>query len=390
MNLDSISCIADLEQQAKKRLPKMFFEYIEQGSFKQSTLQKNKDDFNKYPLKQAAFVDTSKKTTNTSIFGEQYSLPFGFGPTGLMGLFWPDAEMHALKICQENDIPFCLSTMSICSLDDVAKVAKKPFWFQLYLFKDKKLLKKLMQRAKDVGVSTLFVNADLPTTGIRYCDIRNGMTVPPRLTVKSIFNIAQHQSWVWRYLFSKRKSFGNLAGLLDDATDIKAITRYMNAQYDSSVTWDDIQYLRDQWSGNLVIKGVSTVEAIQNAEMIGANGVVVSNHGGRQLDGVVSSIQALDSITREQKETKLTIMFDGGIRYGQDVFRSLALGANSVLLGRALLYGMAAYGPKGLSKAIEIMKNELDSVMTLTGTNSIKSMSRSTLNEHFIAALKVC
>lgn len=375
MSLSQVASIDDMKKMAKKNLPKMFYQYIADGSFSQTTLNKNYNDFKKYIFRQAAFVDTSQKKYNVKVLGEDYALPFGFGPTGLMGMFWPEAEIHALKVCQQKNIPFCLSTMSICSVTDVAQVAERPFWYQLYLLKNKDLVNKLIKQANEAEVSTLFINADLPITGVRYCDIHNGMTVPPRITLKNLINITYHQRWAWKYLFSKHKTFGNLAGLLDNAHDLEAITKYMNTQYDQSATWDDIKKIRDSWPGKLVIKGIMDLECVKNAEKIGADGVVISNHGGRQLDCVSSSVDALDFIAKKFEKKNFEIFFDGGLKYGQDIARAFALGANFTLLGRSLLCGMAAYGPKGLAKAIDLLAAELEIVMTLIGASSIAEIN---------------
>ena len=317
-----------------------------------------------------SLVDVSRRDLSTTIIGEPAALPLALAPIGLAGMQHGDGEILACRAAHAAGIPFCLSTMSICSIEDVAGAVDQPFWFQLYVMKDRGFVRALIERAAAARCSALVLTIDLQVLGQRHADIRNGMTVPPEIRIRNLIDIASKPAWAWRVLRGKRKTFGNLAGHVQGMDGVTVLSRWIADQFDPALSWKDIDWIRSLWPGKLIIKGVLDVEDARLAAKSGAVALVVSNHGGRQLDGAPSSISALPRIV-DAVGADIEVMFDGGIRSGQDVLRALALGARSCLIGRAFLYGLGAGGQAGVARAIEIIGKELDVSMALTGTRTV-------------------
>jgi L-lactate dehydrogenase (cytochrome) len=373
-----MTCIEDLRQVARRRVPRAFFDYAEAGSYSQQTLRDNRADLERLLLRQRVLVDVSQRDLTTTIVGEKAALPFGLAPIGLCGMQHGDGEILACRAAQAAGIPFTLSTMSICSIEDVAQATGKPFWFQLYVMRDRGFVKALIERAAAAGCSALVLTVDLQVLGQRHCDIRNGMTVPPEIRFANLVDIAAKPAWVLSILKGKRKTFGNLAGHVRGMENVNSLTQWIAGQFDPALSWKDVDWIRSLWPGKLIIKGILDVEDAETAAGTGANALVVSNHGGRQLDGAPSTIAVLPKIV-EAVGTRIEVMFDGGIRSGQDVLRALALGARSCLVGRSYVYGLGAYGEAGVAKAIELLGKELDVSMALCGVRSVRDIGRQLL-----------
>jgi L-lactate dehydrogenase (cytochrome) len=380
-----MTCIDDMRLLARRRVPKMFFEYADRGSYAEETLRINRTDLARVKLRQRVLVDVARRDLATTIVGEPASLPLALAPVGLCGMQWGDGEILACRAAQAAGIPFCLSTMSICAIEDVAAAVERPFWFQLYVMKDRGFVRELIERAIAAKCSALVLTVDLQVLGQRHCDLRNGMTVPPQIKIGNMVDIATKPGWAVSVLRGKRKTFGNLAGHVRGMEDVRSLAQWISGQFDPSLSWQDVEWIRGLWPGKLVLKGLLDVEDAKRAAKTGAAALVVSNHGGRQLDGAVSSISALPRIV-DAVGSEVEIMFDGGIRSGQDVMRALALGARSCMIGRAYLYGLGAGAQAGVTRAIEILRNELDVTMALTGTSSIKDIGRQVLSEASIGA----
>jgi L-lactate dehydrogenase (cytochrome) len=373
-----ITCIEDLRQLHMRRVPKAFFDYADRGSYSESTLRANRDDLQQIKLRQRILVDVSHRDLSTSILGEPAALPLILAPVGLLGMQHGDGEIHACRAAQAAGIPFTQSTMSICSIEDIAAAVDKPFWFQLYVMKDRGFIKSLIERAIAAKCSALVLTVDLQVIGQRHQDIKNGMTVPPEWSLSKLFDFATKPAWVSGMLRGKRRTFGNLVGHLKGTDDITALSSWINSQFDTSLNWKDIEWIRSIWPGKLVLKGILDVEDAEAAAKSGAEALVVSNHGGRQLDGAPSSIEVLPEIV-DAVGSKMEILFDGGIRSGQDVMRALALGAKSCMIGRAYAYGLGAAGEAGVAKAIETIRKELDTTMGLCGINTIAEIDDNVL-----------
>jgi L-lactate dehydrogenase (cytochrome) len=372
-----MTCIEDLRQLARRKVPRAFFDYCESGSYAEETLRANRADLQRLKFRQRALVDVSQRDPSTTILGEPASLPLALAPTGLAGMQHGDGEILACRAAQAAGIPFCLSTMSICSIEDVAAAVNKPFWFQLYVMKDRGFVRALIERAAAAKCSALMLTIDLQVLGQRHADIRNGMTVPPEIRIRNLLDIASKPAWAWSVLWGKRRTFGNLAEV-KGTENITTLTQWIAGQFDPALNWKDVEWIKSLWPGKLIIKGVLDVEDARLAAKTGAAALVVSNHGGRQLDGAPSSISALPKIV-DAVGSDVEVMFDGGIRSGQDVLRALALGARSCLIGRAFLYGLGAGGEAGVARAIEIIRSELDVTMALTGTRNIGEIGRQVL-----------
>jgi L-lactate dehydrogenase (cytochrome) len=373
--MPTMTCIEDLRQVARRRVPKMFFDYADRGSYAEETLRVNRTDLERIKLRQRVLVDVSQRDLTTTIVGKAASLPLALAPIGLCGMQWGDGEILACRAAQAVRIPFCLSTMSICSIEDVAAAVDEPFWFQLYVMKDRGFVRALVERAIAAKCSALVLTIDLQVLGQRHSDVRNGMTVPPELRIRNVIDIATKPGWALSVLRGKRKTFGNLAGHVRGMENVNSLAQWIAGQFDPALSWKDVEWIRNLWPGKLIIKGLLDVDDARIAAKAGAAALVVSNHGGRQLDGAPSSISALPKIA-DAVGSEIEIMFDGGIRSGQDVMRALALGARSCLIGRAFLYGLGAGGQAGVTRSIEIIRNELDVTMALTGTRSIKEIDR--------------
>jgi L-lactate dehydrogenase (cytochrome) len=376
--MTTITCIEDLRQIARRKVPRAFFDYADRGSYAEETLRANREDLLRLKLRQRVLVDVSQRDLSTTIIGEPASLPLSLGPIGLCGMQHGDGEILSARAAQVAGIPFALSTMSICSIEDVAAAVGKPFWFQLYMMKDRGFMRALVERAIAAKCSALVLTVDLQVMGQRHADVKNGMTVPPEIRIKNIIDIATKPAWALGVLRGKRKVFGNIAGHVRGMENVNSLSRWIAGQFDPSLSWKDVDWIRSLWPGKLILKGVLDVEDAKLAAKSGASALVVSNHGGRQLDGAPSSISALPKIA-DAVGSEIELMFDGGIRSGQDVLRALALGARSCMLGRAYIYGLGAGGEAGVAKAIDIIRQELDVTMALTGKRSVADIDRSVL-----------
>jgi L-lactate dehydrogenase (cytochrome) len=371
----SITCIEDLRQLAHRKVPKAFIDYVENGSYAEQTLRANRTDLERIALRQRILRNVANRSTKTTILGEPVALPLALAPIGLCGMQHGDGEILACRAAQDAGIPFTLSTMSICSIEEVAEAAAKPFWFQLYVMKDRGYIRALIERAAAAKCSALMLTVDLQVIGQRHRDIKNGMTVPPQIRFKNILDIATKPRWALSIARGKRKTFGNIAGHYPGMTDVTVLSKWVAEQFDASLTWKDVEWIKSLWPGKLILKGILDVEDARNAVKSGAEALVVSNHGGRQLDGAPSSISVLPAIA-EAVGGDIEVMFDGGIRSGQDIARALALGARSCMSGRAYIYGLGAAGEAGVARAIEIMRNELDITMALIGVDRVADINR--------------
>jgi L-lactate dehydrogenase (cytochrome) len=365
-----ITCIEDLRLLHKRRVPKAFFDYADRGSYAEETLRANREDLQEIKLRQRILVDVSKRDMSTNILGEPSALPLILAPVGLLGMQHGDGEIHACRAAQAAGIPFTQSTMSICSIEDIAAAVDKPFWFQLYVMKDRGFIKALIERAISAKCSALVLTVDLQVIGQRHQDIKNGMTVPPEWSLSKLLDFASKPAWVAGVLRGKRRTFGNIAGHVRNTEDLNRLSEWTASQFDTTLSWKDVDWIRSIWPGKLVLKGILDVEDAEIAAKSGAQAVVVSNHGGRQLDGAPSSIEVLPEIA-DAVGSKIEVMFDGGIRSGQDVMRALALGAKSCMIGRAYTYGLGAAGEAGVAKAISLIAKELETTMGLCGVNTI-------------------
>jgi len=370
-----MTCIEDLRQAARRKVPRAFFDYAEGGSYADQTLRANRADLERIKLRQRILADVANRSTKTTILGEPVSLPLALAPIGLCGMQHGDGEILACRAAHAAGIPFTLSTMSICSIEDVAAAVDKPFWFQLYVMKDRGFVRSLIERAAAAQCSALVLTLDLQVLGQRRRDIKNGMTVPPELRIKNIVDIATKPAWALSVLRGKRKTFGNIAGHIPGMENVNSLSTWISGQFDPAMSWKDLEWIAGLWPRKLILKGIVDVEDARIAAKTGAAAIVVSNHGGRQLDGAPSSIAMLPPIV-EAVGSEIEIMFDGGIRSGQDVARALALGARSCMIGRAYVYGLGAGGQAGVTRAIEIIRNELDVTMALTGVSSIAEIDR--------------
>jgi L-lactate dehydrogenase (cytochrome) len=368
--MKNITCIDDLRNLARRRVPRAFFEYADSGSYNEETLRANRADLEAIKLRQRVLVDVSERTLATTIIGQKVSAPFVLAPIGLCGMQHGNGEILSALAANEAGIPFTLSTMSICSIEDVAEATRQPFWFQLYVIRDRDFSKDILSRAVAAKCSALVLTVDLQVLGQRHRDIKNGMTVPPEIRLKNIIDVATKPAWAWSILNGKRKTFGNLAGHVKGMDNVNSLAQWIGTQFDPALSWKDVEWIKKIWPGKLILKGILDADDAKTAVKLGADAIVVSNHGGRQLDGAASSISMLPKIA-EAVGSDTEVLFDGGIRTGADIMRALALGARACLIGRAYIYGLGAAGEAGVAKAIDILKKELDVAMALTGTNRI-------------------
>ena len=366
----TMTCIKDLRKAARRRVPRAFFDYADGGSYAEQTLNANCADLERIKLRQRILVDVSQRSTQTTMIGEPVSMPLALAPIGALGMQYGDGEVLACRAAQAAGIPFILSTMSICSVEQVAAAVDKPFWFQLYVMKDRGFARSLIERAAAAKCSALVLTVDLQILGQRHRDVKNGMTVPPEWTVSKILNIATKPAWLSSVVRARSRTFGNLAGYIAGKEDVNSLSVWIGSQFDTTLNWKDVEWIKSLWPGKLILKGILDVEDARIAAKTGANALVVSNHGGRQLDGAPSSISVLPPIV-DAVGSSIEVLFDGGIRSGQDIMRALALGAHGCLSGRAYVYGLGAGGQDGVARAIEIMRNELNVTMALTGFNSV-------------------
>ena len=373
-----ITQIEDLRRLAQKRVPRMFYDYADSGSWTESTYRANQSDFNDIKLRQRVAVDMTRRTTATTMVGQTVSMPVALAPTGLTGMQHADGEILAARAAREFGVPFTLSTMSICSIEDVAEHAGRGFWFQLYMMKDRAFMSRLIARAKVAQCGALVLTLDLQILGQRHKDIVNGLSAPPKLTLKNMINIATKPRWALGMLGTQRRQFGNIVGHVTGVDDMSSLSTWTAQQFDPSLNWDDVAWVKSQWDGKLIIKGILDVEDARLAAASGADALVVSNHGGRQLDGAESSIRVLPKIV-DAVGSQIEIHMDSGIRSGQDVLKARALGARGVYIGRAFLYGLGAMGQAGVQCALEIIHKELDVTMALCGHRDIENVGRDIL-----------
>ena len=377
MHLKNAMCIEDLRRMAHRNVPRVFVEYMEAGSYSEHTRDANVDDMRAIKLRQRVLVDVSERKLSTTVLGEQLAMPLALSPTGLAGMQYADGEILAARAAHAAGIQFCQSTMSICSVEDVAEAVRAPFWFQLYVMRDRGFVKALIERAAAANCSALFLTVDLPVNGQRHVDQRNGLSVPPRITARTVLDVMRRPRWAWRILNGKRKTFANLDGHLPGFSGI-TLAEWTQSQFDPTVSWKDVAWIRSIWPGRLVLKGILDPEDARECLKTGADGVVVSNHGGRQLDGAPSTIAALPKVA-DAIGGKMEVILDSGVRTGQDIFRALALGANACMIGRAFLYGLGAGGEAGVARAISILRGELDTTMILAGIDDVRKIDHRTI-----------
>ena len=377
--MEKITCIADLQKIAKKRVPRMFYEYADSGSWTEVTYHENQTDFEKIKLRQRVAVDMSNRNTSSKMLGRSVALPTALAPCGMTGMQHADGEILAAKAAEKFNIPFTMSTLSICSIEDVAEKVTAPFWFQLYVMKDKDYSKKLIERAKKAGCSALMLTLDLQLMGQRHKDIKNGLSAPPRIrSASTLIDLMLKPSWCFEMLKTNRRSFRNVVGHVDGVSDLSSLSAWVGEAFDLKFTWDDIAEIKDLWGGKLILKGVLDPEDAEKSLKYGADALIVSNHGGRQLDGAPSSISMLPEIIKVVGNNS-SVWVDGGIRSGQDILKATALGAKGTLIGRPYLYGLGALGEAGVTKCLQIIQKELEISMALCGHTDIKNVTKDIL-----------
>jgi L-lactate dehydrogenase (cytochrome) len=370
-----VTCVADLRERARARLPRMLFDYADRGACDEITLRRNRDDLAAIELRQRVMVDVSTRRLATTLAGDVATLPVAIAPTGLAGMFWRDGESAAAVAAANFGVPYTLSTLSILSIEDVAAAVRRPFWFQLYLMKDRGFCADLMHRARAADCGTLMLTLDLQVQGTRRQDLRNGLSIPPRPAWRNVFDMARRPRWLAGLLLGRRRTFGNLAGRLRRPAGFASLASWIAAQMDPSMHWGDVDWVRARWPGRLIVKGILDAEDAVRALEHGVDAIVVSNHGGRQLDGAPSTIAVLPEVV-EAVAGRAEVLFDGGILSGQDVLKALALGARGCLIGKAYLYGLAAAGEAGVTRVLELMRDELSVSMALTGCTDVARVDR--------------
>ncbi len=373
-----ITNIEDLRVLAEKRVPRMFYDYADSGSWTEGTYRANEADFHKIKLRQRVAVNMDNRSTATKMVGIDVKMPVSIAPVGLTGMQHADGEIHAARAAEKFGIPFTLSTMSICSIEDIAENTSAPFWFQLYMMRDRDAMARMIQRAKDAKCSALVLTLDLQVIGQRHKDLKNGLTAPPKPTLRNIVNLMTKPRWCLGMAGTRRHTFRNLVGHVKGVSDMSSLAAWTNEQFDPRLSWPDIAWVKEQWGGKLILKGIMDVEDARLAVASGADAIVVSNHGGRQLDGAPSSIEALPAIVAEVG-SKIEVWMDGGIRSGQDVLKAWALGARGTMIGRAMVYGLGAMGEAGVTKALQIIHKELDTTMAFCGHTNLNNVDRSIL-----------
>ncbi|MDB4198269.1 alpha-hydroxy-acid oxidizing protein [Ascidiaceihabitans sp.] len=373
-----ITNIKDLQRLHERRVPRMFYDYAESGSWTEQTFRENTTDFDQIRLRQRVAVDMTGRSTATQMIGQDVAMPVALAPVGLTGMQHADGEIKAARAAEAFGVPYTLSTMSINSIEDVAAATAKPFWFQLYTMRDSDYISRLIQRAKDANVSALVITLDLQILGQRHKDLKNGLSAPPKLTLKTMANLATKWSWGIGMLGAKRREFGNIVGHVKGISDTSSLGSWTAEQFDPSLDWDKIAKLKEQWGGKVILKGILDAEDAKMALKVGADAIIVSNHGGRQLDGALSSIRALPSIL-EAVGDKIDVHLDSGIRSGQDVLKAMAMGAKGTYIGRAYIYGLGAMGEAGVISALNIIHRELDTTMALCGETNVEDLGRHNL-----------
>jgi isopentenyl diphosphate isomerase/L-lactate dehydrogenase-like FMN-dependent dehydrogenase len=373
-----ITNIEDLRVLAEKRVPRMFYDYADSGSWTEGTYRANENDFHAIQLRQRVAVNMENRSTATTMVGVPTHMPVSIAPVGLTGMQHADGEIHAAMAAKKFGIPFTLSTMSICSIEDIATHTQAPFWFQLYMMRDRDAMARMIERCKVAQCSALVLTLDLQVIGQRHKDIKNGLTAPPRPTLRNILNLATKPRWCLGMAGTSRRSFGNLIGHVKNVSDMSSLAAWTNEQFDPRLSWPDIEWVKKQWGGKLILKGIMDAEDARLAVQSGADAIVVSNHGGRQLDGAPSSIRALPGIVAAVG-SEIEVWMDGGIRSGQDVLKAWALGARGTMIGRAMVYGLGAMGEAGVTKALQIIHKELDVTMAFCGHTDIRNVTRDIL-----------
>jgi L-lactate dehydrogenase (cytochrome) len=373
-----ITTIEDLRVLAEKRVPRMFYDYADSGSWTESTYRANESDFQKIKLRQRVAVNMENRSTASTMVGEKVAMPVAIAPTGLTGMQHADGEILAARAAKKFGVPFTLSTMSICSIEDVAKHAGEGFWFQLYVMKDRGFIERLIDRAKAANCGALVLTLDLQILGQRHKDLKNGLSAPPKLTIKNMINIATKPRWALGMLGTPRRQFGNIVGHVTGVSDMSSLSSWTASQFDPGLNWGDVEWIKKRWGGKLILKGIQDVDDAHLAVQSGADALIVSNHGGRQLDGAQSSIEALPAIV-DAVGHNIEVHMDGGIRSGQDVVKARALGAKGVYIGRSMLYGLGAMGEAGVTKALEIIHKELDLTMAFCGRTQMDTVDKSIL-----------
>ena len=375
--LKKVTEIEDLRRVAARKVPRMFYDYVDSGSWTETTYRSNETDFDRIKLRQRVLVDMDNRSLATTMIGESAKMPVAIAPTGFTGMMWADGEIHAARAAEKFGVPFSLSTMSICSIEDVAENTSAPFWFQLYVMRDQDFMANLIRRAKAANCSALILTADLQVLGQRHKDIKNGLSAPPKPTLANILNLMTKPEWCLNMLGTKRRTFGNIVGHAKNVEDISSLSAWTAEQFDPRLSWDDVARIKDAWGGKLIIKGIMEPEDAILAARSGADALVVSNHGGRQLDGALSSISALSDIVQavHAENSDIEVWLDSGIRSGQDVLKAIALGAKGTMIGRAFLYGLGAYGEDGVRRALELIYNECDISMAFCGHTDINKIT---------------
>ena len=373
-----VACVEDLRKQMQRRVPRMFYDYCESGSWTESTLDANETDLQAIKFRQRVAIDVSERSTAMKMLGQDVPMPVALAPTGLTGMQRADGEILAAQAAEAFGVPFTLSTMSICSIEDVAANTSKPFWFQLYVMRDRNFIRNLVERAKAANCSALMITLDLQIMGQRHKDVRNGLSAPPKLTLGNIMDLATKPSWCLGMLGTRRRQFRNIVGHVEGVKDMSSLADWTTSQFDPRLSWEDVAEIRRMWDGKVILKGILDAEDAKQAVNVGADAIVVSNHGGRQLDGAASSITALPAIV-DAVGDKTEVWMDGGIRTGQDVLRAVALGARGTLIGRAFLYGLGAGGRAGVTRVLEILHKELDLTMALCGRSNLSEVDDSIL-----------
>ena len=361
-----ITCIEDLRVLAKRRVPRMFYDYADTGSWTESTYRANEADFQSIKLRQRVAVNIDQRSVAAKMIGVDVAMPVAIAPVGSTGMQHADGEILVARAAQKFGIPFTLSTMSICSIEDVAEAVKSPFWFQLYVMRDRGFTERLIDRAKAAGCGALVLTLDLQILGQRHKDLKNGLSIPPKPTIANLINLATKIPWCLEMLGTKRRAFRNIVGHVEGVHDMSSLTEWTHRQFDPRLNWDDVEWIKKRWGGKLILKGIQDVEDAKIAVSTGADALIVSNHGGRQLDGAESSIRALPAIV-DAVGSQIEVHMDGGIRSGQDVLKAWALGARGTYIGRAMVYALGAMGEAGMTKALEIIRNELDLTMAFCG-----------------------
>ena len=372
--------IRDLQRRARFRVPKMFYDYADSGAWTESTYRDNEDAFGRIKIRQRVARDIENRSLATQMIGRDVAMPVALAPVGLTGMQHPDGEIAAARAAEKFGVPFTLSTMSICSIEAVAEATTKPFWFQLYVMRDRGFIEDLLARAKNAGCDTLVLTLDLQVLGQRHKDIKNGLSAPPKPTLKSIADLALRPQWCLGMLGTKNRTFGNIVGHAPGVTNMTSLSEWTHKQFDPSLNWDSIEWIKSKWDGKLILKGINDIEDAEIAAKTGADAMIVSNHGGRQLDGAAASIDVLAPII-DAVGDQMEVHMDSGIRSGQDVFKAIALGAKSTFIGRAYIYGLGAMGEAGVAKALDIIRNELDITMGLAGETDINNVGRHNLLE---------